>query len=201
MIAWRIAVDAPAYEADDLSGTGAKLTGGRWNEKDVPALYAAESRALAGLETLVHLNAGGLPLNRYLVEIFIPDDLWAAREEHDAAALPVGWDARPPSRTSIAFGSAWLRARRSAVLVVPSVIVPEERNFVVNPAHPGSAGGGGRGKCGGGGMIRGCRASATKAVGVSVSLRAPSRLGLSCGGCQAGIANQKCCAFEDFSLT
>ena len=137
---WRIATGAPAYEADDMTGTGAKLTGGRWNERDVAVVYAAEHRSLACLETMAHLNAGGLPLNRYLVEVTIPDEIWKAREEHDAASLPVGWDARPSSRTSIGWGTTWLRSRRTAVLVVPSVIVPEERNVIINPHHPDSAG-------------------------------------------------------------
>lgn len=72
---WRIATDAPAYQPDDLTGTGAKLTAGRWNERDMPAVYAAENRSLACLETMAHLKAGGLPLNRYLVEIAIPDEV------------------------------------------------------------------------------------------------------------------------------
>jgi RES domain-containing protein len=139
-LVWRIATDAPAYAAEDLSGTGAKLTGGRWNARDVALVYAAESRALACLETLAHLNAGGLPLNRYLIEVSIPAAVWAKREEHDVAALPVGWDARPASRTSIGFGTDWVRSRRSPLLVVPSVIVPEERNVLVNPQHPAAGG-------------------------------------------------------------
>ncbi len=139
-IAFRIAVDARTYPADDLSGAGAERTGGRWNEPGVAVLYASESRALACLETVVHLGAGSLPLNRYLVEIALPDPVWAAREEQDAAALPVGWDAEPASLTSIGFGTAWLRSGRSPVLCVPSVIVPEERNILLNPAHPLMAG-------------------------------------------------------------
>ena len=101
-------------------------------------VYAAGSRSLACLETLVHTNAGGLPLNRYLVEITIPTGLWRARERYGMAALPVGWDARPPSQTSIRFGTAWLRSLRSAILVVPSVIVPEEQTILINPAHGAS---------------------------------------------------------------
>lgn len=134
---WRIATDAPAYEADDMTGAGAKLTGGRWNEKGVPVVYAAENRSLACLETIVHLNAGGLPLNRYLVEVAIPDDVWGAREEANTTKL-VGWDARPASRTSIGFGTEWARSRRAPILVVPSVVVPEEVNVLVNPLHPSS---------------------------------------------------------------
>ena len=137
--AWRIATDTPDYEADDLSGEGAKRTGGRWNEKGMPVLYAADSRALACLETMVHLGAGGLPFNRYLVALEIPDDLWAAAEAHTPSSLPVGWDAQPAGRASIAFGTAWLRSGRSALLVVPSAIVPEEFNVLVNPRHPGAA--------------------------------------------------------------
>lgn len=131
---WRIATDSRTYTADDMSGAGAKLTGGRWNETGVAATYAACTRALACLETIVHLNAGGLPLNRYLVEIEIPDDLWAAAESVDPTAL-VGWDAEPAGLTSIAFGTDWANNRRSALLLVPSVIVPEESNILINPAH------------------------------------------------------------------
>ncbi len=121
-----------------MTGAGAKLTGGRWNEKGVSVVYAAENRSLACLETIVHLNAGGLPLNRYLVEVNIPDDVWGAREEVNATKL-VGWDARPASRTSIGFGTEWARSRRTPILVVPSVVVPEEANVLVNPLHPSSA--------------------------------------------------------------
>ncbi|MCQ8277361.1 RES family NAD+ phosphorylase [Acetobacteraceae bacterium KSS8] len=135
-IAFRIATDARTYPADDLSGAGAERTGGRWNEPGVAVVYASESRALACLETIVHLGASALPLNRYLVEIMLPDRVWAAREEQDAASLPVGWDADPASLTSIGFGTAWLRAGRSPLLCVPSAIVPEERNLLLNPAHP-----------------------------------------------------------------
>ena len=76
---WRIATDTPRYLADDLSGAGAETTGGRWNEPGVPMVYASASRALSCLETIVHLGAGGLPLNRYLVKVTIPADVWSVR--------------------------------------------------------------------------------------------------------------------------
>jgi RES domain-containing protein len=136
---WRIATDTPGYEADDLGGAGAKATGGRWNEPGVALVYASESRALARLETIVHLNAGGLPLNRFLVELTIPDAVWTAAARKAAADLPVGWDAEPAGRVSIQFGTEWLRSGASALLLVPSVIVPEELNVLVNPNHPASA--------------------------------------------------------------
>ncbi len=138
-IVYRIGIDTPDDEADDLYGKGAEITGGRWNERGLAAVYAAENHALACLETLVHLGAAGLPLNRYLVEISIPDAVWASARRETPTRLPVGWDAEPAGRASIGFGTAWLRSRSAAVLVIPSTIVPEECCVLVNPAHPDSA--------------------------------------------------------------
>jgi RES domain-containing protein len=138
-VVWRIATDTPTYEADDLSGAGAQATGGRWNVAGVPLVYTSQSRALACLETVVHLNAGGLPLNRYLVEVTIPDKVWANVRSESASTLPVGWDAEPAGRASIEFGTEWTRAGGSALLFVPSVIVPEEFNVLINPLHAETA--------------------------------------------------------------
>ena len=135
---WRIATDTKTYEADDLSGAGAKRTGGRWNAEGDALIYASDSQALACLETIVHLNAGGLPLNRYLVAIIIPARIWAKARTQTPATLPVGWDADPAGRASLQFGTAWLRAQSSALMRVPSVIVPEEYNLLINPLHPES---------------------------------------------------------------
>jgi len=138
-LVWRIATDTPSYEADDLTGAGAKLTGGRWNEVGAPVVYASETRALACLETVVHLNASGLPLNRYLVEVSIADDVWSGAQIATAASLKVGWEAEPAGRVSVAFGTDWLRSGKSALLVVPSVVVPEESNVLINPNHADAA--------------------------------------------------------------
>ena len=138
-IIWRIATEARAYSADDLSGVGAALTGGRWNDIGTPMVYASSSRALACLETLVHLNAAALPLNRYIVEIPVPDPVWNAAVQIAAEELPVGWDAEPAGMTSLRFGTEWVRRSKSALMLVPSVIVPEEHNILINPAHPDAA--------------------------------------------------------------
>ena len=135
---WRIATDAPGYEADDLSGAGAKATGGRWNEVGSASLYGSQTIALACLETIVHLNSSGLPFNRYLVAIDIPDPTRSNAQRATAASLKVGWDAEPAGRVSIGFGTDWLKSRSSALLLVPSVIVPEELNVLINPAHADS---------------------------------------------------------------
>jgi RES domain-containing protein len=132
--AWRIATDTPGYTADDLTGTGAKLSGGRWNRPGNAVLYCASNISLAVLETFVHLKAGGLPLNRYLVELMIPDPVW----KRAIALTPpaVGWDAIPTGKSSLDEGDRWLKANLSAVLIVPSVIVNEEANVLINPLHP-----------------------------------------------------------------
>jgi RES domain-containing protein len=137
---WRIATDTAHYMADDLSGTGAKLSGGRWNRKGTAMLYCAENIALACLETVVHLGGGGLPMNRYLVRIEVPDSAWAAALMLDAGTAPVGWDALPAGLASLEFGTAWAASGASALLLVPSTIVPEERVVLINPLHPDAAG-------------------------------------------------------------
>jgi RES domain-containing protein len=133
---WRIGATTSRYVADDMSGAGAKNTGGRWNPVGMAVTYSSENIALAVHETVVHLRSGGLPLNRYLVRIDVPDDVWAARH---VLSPPVGWDALPAGMVSVQAGEAWLLARSSALLVVPSVIVPEESNVLINPLHPDSA--------------------------------------------------------------
>lgn len=137
---WRIAVDTPQYTADDITGAGAKATGGRWNRKGRAVLYTSTSVALACLETVVHSKTGSLPMNRFLVRIELPLDAWSARVEHSANALPVGWDALPEGKVSLDLGDAWLAAGTSPVITVPSVIVPEEHNVLINPEHPLCAG-------------------------------------------------------------
>lgn len=136
IVVWRIATEAPSYSANDMTGAGAKLTGGRWNSVNVAMVYTSENIALATLETLSHIRAGALPFNRYLVRIEIPDDVYAAQTIADP---PGGWDALPSGRASRAYGDAWVAATRTALLIVPSVIIPDERNILVNPLHGDAA--------------------------------------------------------------
>lgn len=130
---WRIAVEAPTYTADDMNGTGAKLSGGRWNSIGTPMIYCASSIALATLETVAHIRNNPLPFNRFLVQVDVPDDVWAARTILNP--LPGGWDSLPAGLTSSKAGEAWITDGASSILVVPSVIVPDEYNFLINPAH------------------------------------------------------------------
>src|ERR1700694_995034 len=101
---WRIAVEAPDYGSDDLSGKGPEKSGGRWNRKGTPVISASSSIALAYLETMVHLSGlEPLPLNRYLIKIEIPGAAWKARTVFDAARRE-GWDALPAGLKSLDWG-------------------------------------------------------------------------------------------------
>jgi len=131
---WRIATDTPDYTSDDMTGAGAKHSGARWNRPGHAMLYCGTNISLAVLETFVHLNAGGLPLNRYLVEIEAPDDVW--KRAVDMRHPPIGWDAIPAAAISLDTGDSWVKANNSALMIVPSVIVPEEYNVLINPLHP-----------------------------------------------------------------
>lgn len=111
----------------DLSGEGARLYGGRWNSPGRPLVYTAETAALAVLEVRVHLDLDWdlLPDDYVLVTIDIP-----AGKPEEMAALPPD---------TVAAGDAWLASRRSALLKVPSVIVPESCNILIDPTHPDAA--------------------------------------------------------------
>ncbi|NYZ14516.1 RES domain-containing protein [Azospirillum sp. RWY-5-1] len=124
MRAWRLC-RAPFA---DLSGEGARLYGGRWNAPGRPLVYAASSAALAVLEVRVHLD---LPVD------LIPEDYVLL--EIDLDGLAVETVAALPEDPR-AFGDRWLTERRTPVLEVPSAIVPESANRLLNPAHPAAVG-------------------------------------------------------------
>jgi RES domain-containing protein len=137
---WRIASDTPDWTADDMTGKGAASKGGRWNAVGEHVAYASTSISLAAWETRAHLGKTGmaLPYKRYLVRIVVPDDVWTGRTQL-RRPLPIGWDAIPEGMVSRELGSNWLAARGSALLVVPSVVIEEEDNVIVNPAHTDAA--------------------------------------------------------------
>jgi RES domain-containing protein len=139
MILWRIAAETRSHRADDLGGVGAARWPGRWNDEGEPVVYCAPTIAMAVLETAAHVDDAGLPLDRYLVEIRVPDGIWARREELMTARLPATWDAIPAGRASLRLGSEWLSSLRSSILLVPSAIVPEEPVALINPRHPDAA--------------------------------------------------------------
>ncbi len=132
---WRVATDTPGWTAQDIAGKGAAHKGARWNHAGEHVTYPATSISLAAWETRAHFAKGNpLPWNRYLVHIDVPVDVWATREQLKQP-WPVGWDAIPECLVSRSAGSTWLASSRTALLVVPSVIIAEESNVLLNPAH------------------------------------------------------------------
>lgn len=136
MILWRIAAQTRSYAADDLSGLGAARFPGRCNDEGEAVIYCSPTVALAALETAAHIDDAGLPMNRYLVAIEVPDELWKGRIELQPEELQPTWDAIPAGQVSVRAGSDWIRGGQSLILLVPSVIVPEERAALINPSHP-----------------------------------------------------------------
>lgn len=117
----------------DLNGTGAKLFGGRWNTKGNGILYTAENIALCALETLVHISTSTLQ-DFSIATIQIPDE--ASVETLESDQLPNNWDKYPAPAILAQVGDRWLQSNLSLLLRVPSVIVPQEFNVLVNPLHP-----------------------------------------------------------------
>ncbi len=136
VVVWRIAKETPDFAAHDMGGGGAKAVGGRWNRKGTAAVYASTTIALATLETLAHLGGNISIRNAFLIRIHVPAALWAQRRTVELANLPPAWRAEPPGAASIAFGDHRLRTQAELLLLVPSIIVPEEYNVVINPTHP-----------------------------------------------------------------
>lgn len=128
-VVWRIA--RRRYALDRL-GIGARETGGRWNRPGTGVIYAGGSVAIAALEKFVHL-AGIVPSDLVLVRVELPHD--CSVETARPSDLPRGWDVVPPGPASMDFGTQWARENRSLVLYVPSVLVREEPNAVLNPGH------------------------------------------------------------------
>ncbi|RAL19984.1 hypothetical protein DL240_19225 [Lujinxingia litoralis] len=122
------------YASTAFDGEGARRFGGRWNHRGSAVAYTSESLALATLEQLVHV-AAGIPLNnRVAIRVDIPPELPIRTILPDQ--LPEDWRRVDGLRALKTLGSEWLLSQESALLRVPSVIIPSEFNLLINPAHP-----------------------------------------------------------------
>lgn len=132
--AWRL---SKARYAGDLTGQGAARDGQRWNQPGQRAVYLGVTPEITVLEVLVHLN-GVLSAPLILCGYDVPDTAGLIAEA-DPTALPEGWNAIPHRQASAAFGGDWLRAGEQLGLLLPSVVVPQARNLLLNPLHPAMA--------------------------------------------------------------
>ncbi len=120
--------------AQMMSGEGARQNGGRWNFPMTPLVYAGSTRSLSALEIVVNA-ASDKPLEAYwLAAIHIPDLLI---QRVTSSELPEGWDVFDiETPASSEWGTLWAEEGQTAAVQVPSSIVPEEYNILINPLHP-----------------------------------------------------------------
>lgn len=129
MLVYRI---GKTKHANDLSGEGAKINGGRWNHKNFPCVYTSESRALSLLEYTVNINIEEIPRALSITTIEIPDSEILIINE---ATLPGDWKQIPVPSSTKDFGTRFLKAGKKAIIQIPSSVIKEEYNYLLNPAH------------------------------------------------------------------
>ena len=129
MLLWRVS------RHRDLSGAGGLRAPGRWHERGARVVYLADTPAGALLESCVHTSAGDVPPKYTLLAVFAADDV--SIEALDTRTLPSDWADKTEATREI--GSAWLHSQRSALLRIPSALVPATFNYLVNPRHADAA--------------------------------------------------------------
>jgi RES domain-containing protein len=127
--AWRIVQIEQKNNA--FTGEGARIYSGRWNNKGVALVYTSSTISLASMEILVNLPSASLLENYVRIAVDFEEDLVEELKE-----LPKKWNSRPLSPATKKIGDQWVRENRSAILKVPSVVVPAEDNYLLNPNHP-----------------------------------------------------------------
>lgn len=129
MIVFRV---CKSKHARDLSGHGAEIAGGRWNSKGTPLVYTSDSRALCTAEIAVRTPLGIVPSDYDLVTIEIPEDSILTLSKED---LPVHWKSFPHNESTRKIGDTFQAEGKFLVLKVPSAVVQDEYNFLINPLH------------------------------------------------------------------
>lgn len=122
--------------AHDLTGEGARLNGGRWNHKLIPCLYTSQSRSLAVLEYTVNVNIEDIPRALSITTVEMPDSNIFSLSAKD---LPGDWQESPAPSSTKDFGTQLLREAKYPIIRIPSAVIPEEFNYLLNPLHRDSA--------------------------------------------------------------
>ncbi len=121
------------YAGSAYAGLGGRTRSGRWHGRGPSITYASESRALAALEILVNLDPEDLPEDLVIVPADLPEACCVEIQRKD---LPRNWRQSPSPDSTQKLGSEWLKAGDTLAMVLPSAVIPEERNIVLNPEHP-----------------------------------------------------------------
>ncbi|MGH7794370.1 MAG: RES family NAD+ phosphorylase [Candidatus Binatia bacterium] len=117
-----------------FDGEGARLYGGRWNHAGTSIVYTSGSLSLAALELFVHVDTDLAPAGLFVIPADIPEDVPVGTV--DIAKLPRNWRSYPAPETLKDITTAWVKGSSTAVLAVPSAVIPSERNYLLNPKHP-----------------------------------------------------------------
>ena len=133
MRVWRLCQALHAKKL--LGGEGSVHASGRWHLQGTRIVYTSATLSLATLEVSIHVNRAYAPPDLVAVEVELPDSLEI--ESLSLSRLPAAWDAHPAPAAVQELGRRWVASRRSAVLAVPSAVIPSEHNYLLNPAHPG----------------------------------------------------------------
>lgn len=123
------------FAAMAFDGEGARQFGGRWNNKGTGIIYLAQSLSLAALEMLVHLDSRQVLAERYrCVLVEFPKEIYVTVT--DLFRLPKNWAADPAPNATKRIGDLWVKEQKTAIMAVPSALIPTESNYLINPAHP-----------------------------------------------------------------
>lgn len=129
MRVWRVC----SKKHQRFDGEGARRYGGRWNHQGTSVVYTSGSLSLAALELFVHVDIDIAPVDLMAIQADVPDSL--AIEAIKIESLPKDWRRYPEPETLKDIGTAWAAKASTVILAVPSVVIPEERNYLLNPAH------------------------------------------------------------------
>lgn len=132
MRVWRIIPKLHLSRAFD--GEGARRFGGRWNRLGTRVVYTSATLSLATLEFFVNLDRDTEPDQLVALSADIPDDVHI--DYMKMSSLPKNWRSYPVPEEVQDLGTAWVASGSTAVLAVPSAVIPDERNYLLNPAHP-----------------------------------------------------------------
>ena len=130
MTVWRLC--RKKYIAFD--GEGSRLAGGRWNRRGTAVVYTSATLSLAVLEYFVNLPRAAAPSDLVAISAEVPKDLPMTSVEE--SSLPRNWRSYPAPESLAGIGTRWAEERKTPMLAVPSAVVPQERNYLLNPAHP-----------------------------------------------------------------
>jgi RES domain-containing protein len=121
------------YVATAFNGEGARRFGGRWNSRGKSVVYTSATLSLAALETFVHMEIEDAGNMFAYIRADIPEDIQIDRI--DISQLPSNWRKIPAPPSLTAIGDEWFDSGNTAVLAVPSAVIPVENNYLINPLH------------------------------------------------------------------